>query len=166
MKTKNLTFISPLREKASHKINKDARGSLPFWEQSNPLNPSGQSHLKHFTPSSEQLPLFLHGCLSQGRTVKEFQPLINEHFYFSVYIYIYIYSLLYEQVESTNAVPLNIALPVMKCLTKTVYVYVHAVTLTRETNNYHTRTSFYILMLQWMTDFSLIKRMYQLSWSF
>ena len=55
---------------------------------------------------------------------------------------------MYEQVESTNAVPLNIALPVMKCLTKTVYVYVHAVTLTRETNNYQTRTSFYILMLQ------------------
>ena len=28
--SENSTFISPLRETASHKINKDARGSLPF----------------------------------------------------------------------------------------------------------------------------------------
>ena len=47
------------------------RCTLPSWEQSNPLNPSGQSHLKHFTPSSEHLPLFLHGFLSQGRTEKK-----------------------------------------------------------------------------------------------
>jgi hypothetical protein len=52
---------------------------LPFLEQSNPLNPSGHSHLTHFTPSSEQLPLFLHGCLSHGRTEKH-NTVIRKYF--------------------------------------------------------------------------------------
>ena len=41
---------------------------LLFSEQSEPLKPSAHSHLKHFSPSSEQLPPCWHGSLSQGRT--------------------------------------------------------------------------------------------------
>lgn len=50
---------------------------LPSFPQSNPLNSSGHSHLKHLTPSSEQFPPFLHGFLSHGRTGAKENLLLN-----------------------------------------------------------------------------------------